>query len=51
MKLDSLGVRIVNMSFGGRSRTQPILLDAIHKAAADGMLLVAATGNAHAYVS
>ena len=45
MKLDSLGVRIVNMSFGGPAAETPIMLDAIHKAAADGMLLVAATGN------
>ena len=44
-KLDSLGVRIVNMSLGGPTPSQPILLDAIHKAAADGILLVAATGN------
>jgi len=45
IKLDSLGVRIVNMSFGGPSADSPIMLDAIHKAAADGMLLVAAAGN------
>jgi subtilisin family serine protease len=45
MKLDSLGVRIVNMSFGGAALATPIMLDAIHKAAADGMLLVAAAGN------
>ena len=45
MKLDSLGVRIVNMSFGGDAPEKPIMLDAIHKAAADGMLLVAAAGN------
>ena len=45
MKLDSLGVRIVNMSFGGDALETPIMLDAIHKAAADGMLLVAAAGN------
>ncbi|HEY3542230.1 MAG TPA: S8 family serine peptidase [Gaiellaceae bacterium] len=45
MKLDSLGVRIVNMSFGGGAPETPIMLDAIHKAAADGMLLVAAAGN------
>jgi subtilisin family serine protease len=49
MKLDSLGVRIVNMSFGGDAPEKPIMLDAIHKAAVDGMLLVAAVGNsAHA---
>ena len=46
MKLDSLGVRIVNMSFGGPAAESPIMLDAVHKAAADGMLLVAASGNA-----
>ena len=45
MKLDALGVRIVNMSFGGDALETPIVLDAIHKAAADGMLLVAAAGN------
>jgi subtilisin family serine protease len=45
MKLDSLGVRIVNMSFGGDALETPIMLDAIHKAAVDGMLLVAAAGN------
>jgi subtilisin family serine protease len=45
MKLDSLGVRIVNMSFGGPAAETPIMLDAIHKAASDGMLLVAAAGN------
>jgi subtilisin family serine protease len=44
-KLDSLGVRIVNMSLGGPYPSQPVLLDAIHKAAADGMLIVAAAGN------
>jgi subtilisin family serine protease len=43
--LDSLGVRIVNMSLGGPDPTEPHLLDAIHKAAADGILLVAASGN------
>jgi subtilisin family serine protease len=43
--LDSLGVRIVNMSLGGSVPTEPFLLDAIHKAAADGILLVAASGN------
>ena len=51
MKLDALGVRIVNMSLGGTSPSQPILIDAIHKAAADGILLIAASGNAHAEVS
>jgi subtilisin family serine protease len=51
MKLDSLGVRIVNMSLGGPSPSEPILVDAIHKAAADGLLLVAAVGNSHEYVA
>lgn len=46
LKLDSLGVRIVNMSFGGPKPESPSVLAAIHKAAADGMLLIAATGNA-----
>jgi serine protease len=45
MKLDALGVRIVNMSFGGIVQSSPVLIRAIHKAAADGMLLIAATGN------
>jgi subtilisin family serine protease len=44
-KLGSLGVRIVNMSLGGTEPSDPILLDAIHKAAADGILLVASSGN------
>ena len=43
--LDSLGVRIVNMSLGGPDPSEPFLLDAIHKAAAHGVLLVAASGN------
>ncbi len=33
------------MSFGGPEPDAPIVVDAIHKAAADGMLLVAAIGN------
>jgi subtilisin family serine protease len=45
MKLDTLGVRIVNMSFGADLPEGPIVRDAIHKAAADGILLVAAVGN------
>ena len=48
-KLDSLGVRIVNMSFGGPEPDAPIVVDAIHKAAADGMLLVAAIGNSDGF--
>ena len=50
-KLDALGVRIVNMSLGGPAPSQPILIDAIHKAAADGILLVAASGNSHSDVA
>ena len=44
-KLDALGVRIVNLSIGGPYPSSPILVDAIDKAAADGMLIVAASGN------
>jgi hypothetical protein len=44
-KLDALGVRIVNMSLGGKTPSEPVLVDAIHKASADGMLLVASAGN------
>jgi len=44
-KLVSLGVRIVNMSLGGPTPSQPILVDAIHQAAAKGVLLIAAAGN------
>jgi hypothetical protein len=44
-KLDELGVRIVNLSLGASYPSSPILVDAIHKAAADGMLIVAAAGN------
>jgi subtilisin family serine protease len=51
MKLDSLGVRIVNMSFGQTDPERPIMLDAIHKAEADGMLLIAAAGNSTAPVA
>jgi len=45
MKLDSLGVRIVNLSVGGSWPSSPILDDAINKAETDGMLIVAAAGN------
>lgn len=45
MKLDSLGVRIVNMSIGGQVPNEPILTDAIHEAAADGVLIIASAGN------
>ena len=51
MKLDRLGVRIVNMSFGVEAPDEPIVRDAIHKAAADGILLVAAAGNSAADVA
>ena len=44
-KLVSLGARIVNMSFGGKIPSDPVLVDAIHSAAAQGVLLVAAAGN------
>jgi subtilisin family serine protease len=48
-KLDSLGVRIINMSLGGKDPLAPVLLDALHKAARDGVLLVASTGNDHTF--
>jgi subtilisin family serine protease len=44
-KLDALGVRIVNLSIGGPYPSSAILVDAIDKAASDGMLIVAASGN------
>src|SRR5580765_4470949 len=44
-KLDQLGVRIVNLSLGGSYPSTPIVVDAVHKAASDGMLIVAASGN------
>jgi hypothetical protein len=44
-KLDELGVRIVNLSLGSEYPSSPILVDAIHRAASDGMLIVAAAGN------
>jgi subtilisin family serine protease len=44
-KLVSLGVRVVNMSLGGVEPSSPILIDAIHRAAAAGVLLVASSGN------
>ena len=50
-KLVSLGVRIVNMSFGSQTPSHPILVDAIHRAAAKGVLLIAAAGNASSTVS
>jgi hypothetical protein len=50
-KLDALGARIINMSLGGPSVSEPILIDAIHKAAADGVLIIAAAGNTSGEVS
>jgi subtilisin family serine protease len=44
-ELDALGVRIVNLSVGGPDASSPILVDAIDKAASDGVLIVAASGN------
>ena len=44
-KLVSLGVRIVNMSLGGKLPSDPVLVDAMHYAAAQNVLLVAAAGN------
>jgi subtilisin family serine protease len=49
-KLVSLGARIVNMSIGGREPSAPILVDAIHQAAANGVLIIAAAGNDNGYV-
>ncbi len=49
-KLVSLGVRIVNMSLGGGTPSEPILVDAIHAAAAQGVLLIASAGNDGKYV-
>jgi serine protease len=49
LKLDSLGVRVVNMSFGSSIPDAPVVIDAIHKAAADGMLLVGSVGNDRSY--
>jgi subtilisin family serine protease len=48
-KLDALGARIINMSVGGQQPAGPILLDAIHQAARDGVLIVASTGNDHSF--
>jgi serine protease len=49
--LVSLGARIVNLSLGGQQPSAPVLVDAIHQAAAHGVLLVAAAGNEHSSVS
>jgi subtilisin family serine protease len=49
-KLVSLGARIVNMSLGGRVPSDPILVDAIHLAAANNVLLIASAGNDGGYV-
>ena len=45
LKLDALGARIVNMSFGSQAPERPVVLAAIRKVEADGLLLVAAAGN------
>jgi subtilisin family serine protease len=50
-KLVSLGCRIINMSIGGSSPDSPILVDALHQAARDGVLLVASAGNNAGFVS
>jgi subtilisin family serine protease len=47
LKLDALGARIVNMSFGSPAPESPVVLAAIRKVQADGLLLVAATGNSN----
>jgi subtilisin family serine protease len=44
-KLVSLGARVINMSTGGPTPSDPVLVDAIHAAAASGVLLVASAGN------
>jgi subtilisin family serine protease len=49
-KVVSLGARIVNMSLGGRIPSDPVLVDAIHLAAAQNVLLVASAGNDGSYV-
>jgi subtilisin family serine protease len=45
LKLDALGARIVNMSFGSAAGEPRIVLDAIRRVERDGLLLVAAAGN------
>jgi len=50
-KLVSLGTRIINMSIGGATPDTPILVDALHKAAAEGVLIVASSGNSAGFVS
>ena len=44
-KLVSLGVRIINISAGGRRVSSPLLQDAIQKAIASGVLIVGSAGN------
>ena len=51
LKLDSLGARIVNMSFGWSAPEPPVVLNAMHKLEQDGLLLVAAAGNSTAPVA
>jgi subtilisin family serine protease len=50
-KLDALGVRIVNMSFGSPAAEGPRVLAALKRAEADGLLLVAAAGNSNSAVA
>jgi subtilisin family serine protease len=50
-KLVSLGCRIINLSIAGHTPDSPLLVDALHKAAADGVLLVASAGNYAGFVS
>src|SRR5262249_6823406 len=44
-KLTSLGVRVINLSLGGRLPTAPVLADAVKKSLLAGVLIVAAAGN------
>ena len=44
-KLVSLGVRIINISAGGRRVSSPLLQDAVQKAIAAGVLVVGSAGN------
>jgi subtilase family protein len=44
-KLVSLGVRVINISAGGRRQSSAMLLDALNKAAVAGVLVVSSAGN------
>ena len=44
-KLVSLGVRIINISAGGRRASSPLLQDAVQKAITAGVLVVGSAGN------